>query len=97
MNQRFREPKHSNRKIPKLSISPKWFIKRLHQFKTVDEFLAETALQTLGNYYWHLSGPVVLFALFSRLVSNEEEKQKLLNFETPTSIKFGKLTFLEKS
>ena len=46
-------------KIPKLSISPKWFIKRLHQFKTVDE----TALQMLGNYYWHLCGPVVLFAL----------------------------------
>ena len=87
-------------KIPKLSISPKWFIKRLHQFKTVDEFLAETALQTLGNYYWHLCGPVVLFALFSRLVSNEEKHnmaQKLLNFETPTSIKFGMLTFLEKS
>ena len=100
MNQRFREPKHSNRKILKLSISPKWFIKRLHQFKTVDEFLAETALQTLGNYYWHLCGPVVLFALFSRLVSNEEKHnmaQKLLNFETPTSIKFGMLTFLEKS
>ena len=69
-------------KIPKLSISPKWFIKRLHQLKTVDE----TALQTLGNYYWHLCGPVVLFALFSRLVSNEEKHnmaQKLLNFETP--------------
>ena len=69
-----------------MSISPKWFIKRLHQFKTVDEFLAETALQTLGNYYWHLCGPVVLFALFSRLVSNEEEKHNiahnLLNFET---------------
>ena len=100
MNQRFREPKHSNRKIPKLSISPKWFIKRLHQFKTVDEFLAKTALQTLGNYYWHLYGPVVLFAIISRLVSNEEKHnmaQKLLNFETPTSIKFGKLTFLEKS
>ena len=82
------------------SISPKWLIKRLHQFKTVDEFLAETALQTLGNYYWHLCGPVVLFALFSRLVSNEEKHnmaQKLLNFETPTSIKFGMLTFLEKS
>ena len=95
-----REPKHLNRKVPKLSISPKWFIKRLHQFKTVDEFLAETALQTLGNYYWHLCGPVVLFALFSRLVSNEEKHnmaQKLLNFETPTSIKFGMLTFLEKS
>ena len=29
----------------------------------MDEFLAETALQTLGNYYWHLCGPVVLFAL----------------------------------
>ena len=83
-----------------MSISPKWFIKRLHQFKTVDEFLAETALQTLGNYYWHLCGPVVLFALFSRLVSNEKKHnmaQKLLNFETPTSIKFGMLTFLEKS
>ena len=66
----------------KLSISPKWFIKRLHQFKTVDE----TALQILGNYYWHLCGPVVLFALFSRLVSNEEKHnmaQKHLNFETP--------------
>ena len=36
----------------------------------------------------------------SRLVSNEEKHnmaQKLLNFETPTSIKFGMLTFLEKS
>ena len=82
-----------------MSISPKWFIKRLHQFKTVDEFLAETALQTLGNYYWHLCGPVVLFALFSRLVSNKEKHnmaQKLLIFETPTSIKFGKLTFLAR-
>ena len=69
-----------------MSISPKWFIKRLHQFKTVDEFLAETALQTLGNYYWHLCGPVVLFALFSRLVSNEEVKHNIAhnlpNFET---------------
>ena len=40
----------------------------------------------MGNYYWHLCGPVVLFALFSRLVSNEEKHnmaQKLLNFETP--------------
>ena len=27
----------------------------------------------------------------------EHMAQKLLNFETPTSIKFGKLTFLEKS
>ena len=35
----------------------------------------------------------------SRLVSNEEKHnmaQKLLIFETPTSIKFGKLTFLAR-
>ena len=61
-------------------------IKRLILFKTVDEVLAETALETMGNHYWYLCGPVVLFALFSRLVSNEEKHnmaQKLLNFQTP--------------
>ena len=80
-------------KIPKLSISPKWFIKRLHQFKTVDE----TALQTLGNYYWHLCGPVVLFALQIGLQRGEAQHGP----ETPqlrdARDALGKLTFLEKS
>ena len=43
----------------------------------------------MGNHYWYLCGLVVLFALFSRLVSNEEKHnmaQKLLNFETSTSM-----------
>ena len=75
-------------------------IKRLIQFKTVDKVLAETALETMGNHYWCLCGPVVLFALFSSLVSKEEKHNmthKLFSFEMPTCIKFGKTTFLEKS
>ena len=73
-------------------------IKRLIQFKSVDEVLAETALKTMENHYWYLCGPVLLFALFSSLVSDEEKQniaQKLLSLEKPTAIKFGKPEFPE--
>ena len=53
----------------------------------------------MGNHYWYLCGPVVLFALFSNLVSDEEKynmAQKLLSFDKPTGIKFGKPKFPEK-
>ena len=42
---------------------------------------------------------MVLFALFSRLVSHEEKHnmtQKLLSFDKPTGIKFGKPEFPEE-
>ena len=74
-------------------------IKRLIQFKSVDEVLAETALKTMENHYWYLCGPVLLFALFSSLVSDEEKQniaQKLLSLEKPTAIKFGKPEFPEE-
>ena len=61
--------------------------------------LAETALKTMENHYWYLCGPVLLFALFSSLVSDEEKQniaQKLLSLEKPTAIKFGKPKFPEK-
>ena len=58
---------------------------------------AETALQTLGNYYWHLCGPVVLFALQIGLQRGEAQHGP----ETPqlrdARDALGKLTFLEKS
>ena len=53
----------------------------------------------MGNHYWYLCGPVVLFALFSNLVSDEEKynmAQKLLSFDKPTGIKFGKPQFPEE-
>ena len=53
----------------------------------------------MGNHYWYLCGPVVLFALFSNLVSDEEKHKmamKLLSFDKPTAIKFGKPQFPEK-
>ena len=54
----------------------------------------------MENHYWYLCGPVVLFALFSSLVS-DEKKQKIarkliLSLEKPTVIKFGKPKFPEK-
>ena len=42
---------------------------------------------------------MVLFALFSRLITHEEKHnmtQKLLSFDKPTAIKFGKPKFPEK-
>ena len=72
-------------------------IKRLIQFKSVDEVLAEKAL--LENHYWYLCGPLVLFALFSSLVPDEEKQKmarKLLSLQKPTAIKFCKPKFPEK-
>ena len=62
------------------------------QFNSVDEVLAETALEAMENHYWYLCGSMVLFALFTSLVSEEEKQnmvQKLLSLEKPMSIKFG--------
>ena len=69
------------------------------QFNSVDEVLAETALEAMENHYWHLCGSMVLFALFTSLVSEEEKQnmvQKLLSLKKPTSIKFGTPKFPEK-
>ena len=53
----------------------------------------------MENHYWHLCGSMVLFALFTSLVSEEEKQkmvQKLLSLEKPMSIKFGTPKFPEK-
>ena len=53
----------------------------------------------MENHYWHLCGSMVLFALFTSLVSEEEKQimvQKLLSLKKPTSIKFGTPKFPEK-
>ena len=66
---------------------------------SVDEVLAETALEAMENHYWHLCASMVLFALFTSLVSEEEKQnmvQKLLSLEKPMSIKFGTPKFPEK-
>ena len=49
--------------------------------------------------YWYLCGPLVLFALFSSLVPDEEKQKmarKLLSLQKPTAIKFCKPKFPEK-
>ena len=54
---------------------------------------------SVENHYWHLCGSMVLFALFTSLVSEEEKQnmvQKLLSLEKPMSIKFGTPKFPEK-
>ena len=68
------------------------------QFNSVDEVLAETALEAKENHYWHLCGSMVLFALFTSLVSEEKQNmvQKLLSLKKPTFIKFGTPKFPEK-
>ena len=53
----------------------------------------------MENHYWQLCASMVLFVLFTSLVSEEEKQkmvQKLLSLEKPTSIKLGTPKFLEK-